>query len=153
MARWFPTSQLMVELLAWARIAMPAAVSAIDQRPNDDNWRDRCLAAIVRAGAAADAQWLFDAVEGPHWRDIRRLGPLIVRAAGYPVRGTFEQWVDDVRAVAGMGEPPMSDELVLFNLKEVATVAPKDVSPTAEGLFAADNHSPVRPAAQFTEAA
>jgi hypothetical protein len=118
MARWSPTSKLMVDLLAWAKVAMPAAVSAIDQRPNDENWRDRCLAAIVRAGAHADPQWLFSAIEGPGWLDIRRLGPHIGRAAGYPVRGSFEQWVDDVRAATGVGDPPMSDEIVLMVKQE-----------------------------------
>jgi hypothetical protein len=105
MARWYPTP-LFRDLIDWCRVKLPAAVSAIEQRPHDDAWRDRCLAAMVRAGAEADPAWLFYAVEGDDWRELRRLGPKIVQAAGYPVRGTFADWVDDVRAAAGVGTPP-----------------------------------------------
>src|SRR5688500_1974424 len=89
-------------LIEWGRSNLPAAVSAIDQLPHDRRWRDRCLAAIFRARADVDVAWLFGVVEAPDATDVRRLAPLIVRAAGYPVRGTFGEWVDNVRHLAGV---------------------------------------------------
>ena len=130
MARWYPTP-LLRDLIAWCRLALPAAVSAMEQRPDDPDWRDRCLAAMVRAGADADPAWLFWAVEGDDWAELRRLGPQIVRAAGYPVRGTFADWVDDMRSVAGVGAPPFAEpELIAVVIELPKPAQAKRSGPT-----------------------
>lgn len=126
-----PRSSFDSILIQWGLTNLPAAVSAINQLPHDRNWRARCLAAIFRARADADPAWLFETVEGPHGGAVREMAGQIGRAAGYPVAGSFAEWVDAVRAVAGVGVPPEVEEappMVLAPLVAPSVPAKKKVA-------------------------